>query len=140
MRQTKYTFIYCKQKFTTASPKNCLKIKIGFIPVIPYSATDFDTIYTFSGCSFTKRPWVRHTMVWWRLLPLLNPDKFGKIFLGLWGFHFEKVIIAVVGKTSRKLASTIFLGSKKIWYIKKNCWYIKIVKTACTYSRVTNII
>ena len=31
-------------------------------------------------------------------LQLINPDKFGNIFLGLGGFHLEKVIIASCGK------------------------------------------
>ena len=31
-------------------------------------------------------------------LQLLNPDKFGNIFLGLGGFHPEKVVIACCGK------------------------------------------
>ena len=35
-------------------------------------------------------------------LQLLNPDKFGNIFLGLGGFHLEKVIIACCGKYLEK--------------------------------------
>ena len=37
----------------------CSKFEIAFTSIIPYLATDFDTVYTihenFSGCSFTKK-------------------------------------------------------------------------------------
>ena len=81
---------------------------IAFTPIIPHPATDYDTIYTvmknFQDVLSQKHH--QYGPLWcdegvYRLpkeLQLLNPVLFSNIFLGLGGFHMEKVIIACCGK------------------------------------------
>lgn len=84
------------------------KTKIAFTPILPYVATEYDTIYTVM-CNFQDvliQKLQTYGPLWcdegvYRLakeLQLMNPEKFGNIFLGLGGFHMEKVIIACCGK------------------------------------------
>ena len=91
-----------------ASPKNCSKNRVAFTPTIPYPATDFDTIYTcminFQDVLLQKG--LDSGPLWCdegiyhiaKELQLLNPEEFQNIFLGLGGFHLEKVVIACCGK------------------------------------------
>ena len=84
------------------------KTRIAFTPIIPYPATDFDTVYTcminFQNVLLQKS--LGSNPLWcddgiYRIakeLQLLDPDKFGNIFLGIGGFHPEKVVIASCGK------------------------------------------
>ena len=91
-----------------AKPERCIKSRVAFTPIIPYPATYFDTIYTcmvnfqdvLSQKDLESGPlWCDEGV--YRIakeLQLINPDKFGNIFLDLGGFHLEKVIIACCGK------------------------------------------
>ena len=46
-------------------------------------------------------------------LQLLNPDRFGNIFLGLAGFHLEKIVIACTGKfLEEKGVESIFVENE----------------------------
>ena len=85
-----------------------IKTKIAFTPILPYVATQYDTIYTTMRnfqdvLQQRKQP---YGPLWsdegvYRLakeIQLLNPEEFDNIFLGLGGFHFEKVLIACCGK------------------------------------------
>ena len=82
--------------------------RIAFTPIIPHPATEYDTINTtmknFQDVLLQKN--LQYGPLWcdegvYRLakeLQLLNPDGFSNIFLGLGGFHTEKVLIACCGK------------------------------------------
>ena len=84
------------------------KTKIAFTPISTYVATEYNTIHTvmcnFQDVLFQKSQ--TYGPLWcdegvYRLakeLQLLNPTLFDNIFLGLGGFHMEKVMIACCGK------------------------------------------
>ena len=87
---------------------NVNKTSVGFTPLLPYPATEYDTIYT---CMKNFQDVLHQTFnqcgaLWcdegvYRLakeLQLLFPETFDNIFLGLGGFHMEKTIIACIGK------------------------------------------
>ena len=81
---------------------------IAFTPIIPYPATEYDTINTcmknFQDVLQQKQ--LPYGPLWcdegvYRIakeLQLLNPIGFSNIFLGLGGFHMEKIVIACLGK------------------------------------------
>ena len=84
------------------------KPSVGFTPLLPYPATEYDTIYT---CMKKFQDILHQTLnqcgaLWcdegvYRLekeMQHLFPETFDDIFLGLGGFHMEKSIIACVGK------------------------------------------
>ena len=81
-----------------ASPKNCSKTRIAFTPIIPYPATDFDTILLQKGLESGPLWCDEGAYCIAEEIQLLNPDKFGNIYLGCGGFHLEKVVIACCGK------------------------------------------
>ena len=84
------------------------KTKIAFTPILPYVATEYDTIHTvlcnFQDVLFQKLQ--TYGPLWcdkgvYRLAKepqLLNGTLFDNIFLGLGGFHIEKVMIVCCGK------------------------------------------
>ena len=87
---------------------NVNNTSVGFTPLLPYPATEYDTIYT---CMKNFQDVLHQTFnqcgaLWcdegvYRLakeLQLLFPETFDNIFLGLGGFHMEKTIIACIGK------------------------------------------
>ena len=102
----------CIPSFTATSSllvnKHHSLTRIGFTPIIPYPATEFDTINTcmknFQDVLFQKN--LPNGPLWcdegvYRIakeLQLLKPKEFGNIFLGLGGFHMEKIVIACLGK------------------------------------------
>ena len=88
--------------------KHCPLTRIGFTPIIPYPATEYNAINTcmrnfqdvFSQNGLEYGPlWCSKGV--YRIakeLQLLNPEGFGNIFLGPCGFHLEKILIACIGK------------------------------------------
>ena len=82
--------------------------RIGFTPIIQHPATEFDTIHTaminFQDALLQKG--LQYGPLWsdegvYRIakeLQLLNQQKFANIFLGIGGFHMEKVVISCCGK------------------------------------------
>ena len=84
------------------------KKRIAFTPIIPHPATEYDTIHTcmkifqdvLSQNDLECGPlWCDEGV--YRIakeLQLLDPDGFSDIFIGLGGFHLEKVIISCIGK------------------------------------------
>ena len=85
-----------------------IKTKVAFTPIIPYVATEYDAIHTVM-CNFQdvlRQRSQPYGPLWcdegvFRLakeLQLLDQDRFHNIFLGLGGFHMEKVMIACCGK------------------------------------------
>lgn len=90
------------------SLKNIVKTNIAFTPIIPYPATEFDTIFTclknFQDVLLQKQ--LPYGPLWcdegvYRIakeIQLLRPNEFDNIFLGLGGFHTEKVLLACIGK------------------------------------------
>lgn len=81
--------------------------KFAFTPILPYPCTEYDTIFTlminFQDVLSQRNQ--DYGPLWcdegvYRIakeLQLLNPEKFSNIFLGLGGFHMEKVLIACCG-------------------------------------------
>ena len=81
--------------------------RIAFTPIITYPATEFDTIYTvminYRDVLLQKQ--LPYGPLWsdegvYRVakeLQLHHPEKFCNIFLGVGGFHLDKVIIACCG-------------------------------------------
>ena len=81
---------------------------VGFIPILPYVATDLDSIYT-SMVNFQDILIQRDSSngaIWCdegiyqlaKEIQLLKPEQFGNLFIGLGGFHMEKIIIACLGR------------------------------------------
>ena len=84
------------------------KTKIAFTPILPYATTEYDIIHTVM-CNFQdvllQRSQVYGALSYnedvYRLakgLQLLDTTRFDNIFLGVEGFHTEKVMIACCGK------------------------------------------
>ena len=81
--------------------------RIAFTPIIPHPATEFNTIHTamVNYQDVLKQKGLDSGPLWcdegvYRIvkeLQMLNPTEFGNIFLGLGGFHTEKVFIACCG-------------------------------------------
>ena len=85
-----------------------MKTKVAFTLILPYVATEYDTVHT-AMCNFQDALLQKsqpYGPLWcdegvYRLakeLQLLNPTRFDNMFLGLEGFHMEKVMIACCGK------------------------------------------
>ena len=80
----------------------------SFIPILPYPATDMDSIFTtmLNFNDVLKQRNRTEGALWCdegvyaiaKEIQLLKPDLFGKIFLGLGPFHMEKIVIACLGK------------------------------------------
>ena len=80
----------------------------AFTPIIPYPVTEQDTTYTckkhFQDVLIEKN--IEYGQLWcdervYRIakeIQLSKADKFKNIFLGLIGFHTEKIIIACCGQ------------------------------------------
>ena len=100
-----------------------IKTKVAFTPIIPYVATEYDTIHKVM-CNFQDILCQRsqpYGPLWcdegiYRLakeLQLLGQDRFNNIFLGLGGFHKEKVMIACCGKFLEETGfDTVFVENK----------------------------
>ena len=81
---------------------------IAFTPIIPYPATEYNTINTCmrNFQDVLSQNDLEYSLLWcdegvYRIakeLQLLNPEGFNNIFLGLGGFHLEKILIACAGK------------------------------------------
>jgi hypothetical protein len=82
--------------------------KTSFVPILPYVATEMDTIFT-SMINFQdvlKQKNAVSGALWSdegvyaiaKEIQLLKPDQFGNIFLGMGPFHMEKIVIACLGK------------------------------------------
>ena len=81
--------------------------RFSFTPIIPHPATEYDTTFTcmlnFQDVLSQRNQ--EYGPLWcdegvYRIakkLQLLNLSKFANIFLGLGGFHFEKVLIGCCG-------------------------------------------
>ena len=80
---------------------------IGFAPILPYPATDFDAIHTtmINFQDVLEQKDLPYGALWcdegvYRIakeLQFLFSEKFKNIFIGLGGFHTEKVILACCG-------------------------------------------
>ena len=81
--------------------------KICFTPIIPYPATDYDTIFTcmrnFQDVLDQKSQ--KYGVLWcdegvYRIAKelQLHPETFANIFIGLGGFHMEKIVPNCLGK------------------------------------------
>ena len=105
--------------------KEIVKTKIAFTPIIPYVATEYDTIHTVM-CNFQdvlRQKSQPYGPLWcdegvYRLakeLQLLNKDRFCNIFLGLGGFHMEKVLIACCGKYLEETGIDTVLSENEVY-------------------------
>ena len=90
----------------TNSPQHLLT-KCAFTPILPHPATDEDTIFTtmVNFQDVLEQKQLSNGPLWsdegvYRIakeIQLRQPDKFSNIFLGLGGFHLEKVILGCLG-------------------------------------------
>ena len=81
--------------------------KCAFTPILPHPATEADTIYTtmINFQDVLKQKHLNSGPLWSdegvysiaREIQLCQPDKSSNIFLGIGGFHLEKVIICCLG-------------------------------------------
>ena len=86
------------------SLKLCIPSQVLPSPIVPYPATEFDTIYTvmINFQDVLRQKGLRCGTLWsdegvYRIakeLQLLYPARFENIFLGIGGFHMENVVIA----------------------------------------------
>ena len=97
--------------------------KRAFTPIIPHPATDFSTIYT---CMKNYQDILNQRNVPYgpllcdegvyriaKEIQLLRSDEFRNIFLGMGGFHTEKIVFACLGKYLEQS------GSEKVFEITK---------------------
>ena len=80
----------------------------AFTPILPYPATQYGTIYTCmkNFQDILKQRELPYGPLWcdpdvYRIakeIQLLKSDEFDNIFVGLGGFHTEKVVLACIGK------------------------------------------
>ena len=81
--------------------------KCVFTPIRPYPATEYDTIFTtmINYQDVLKQKERENGPLWSdegvyhiaKEMQLLYPQKFSNIFLGVGGFHLEKVVIGCLG-------------------------------------------
>ena len=79
----------------------------SFTPILPFPITEFDSVFTamINFQDVLKQKGLEYGPLWSddgvyhisKDIQLIDPDKFGNIFLGLGGFHLEKVVICCLG-------------------------------------------
>ena len=85
----------------------CSITRCAFTPILPYPATEFDTIFTtmINFQDVLRQRGHENGPLWSdegvyhiaKEIQLLYPEKFSNIFLGIGGFHLEKVVIGCLG-------------------------------------------
>ena len=103
------SFIAMKSLLSLVNVKIAKRV---FTPIIPHPATDFSTIYTGmkNYQDILNQPNVPYGPLWcdegvYRIakkIQLLRPDEFRNIFLGIGGFHTEKIVLTCLGKYLEK--------------------------------------
>ena len=98
------SFAAVKSLLDTSS---CSATRCAFTPILPHPATEYDTIFTtMINFQDVLRQRGREAGALWsdegvyhiaKEIQLLQPEKFSNIFLGLGGFHLEKVVIGCLG-------------------------------------------
>ena len=103
--------------------------RIPFTPIIPYPATELHTIYTemvnFQDVLSQKK--MKYEPLWsdegvYRIakeIQLQQPEKFDKIFLGIGGFHLEKIVIAFCGKYLEESGMRVLLWKPQYMEFQK---------------------
>ena len=129
-----------------------IKTKLAFTPIIPDVATEYDTIHTVM-CNFQdvlRQRSQPYGPLWcdegvYRLakeLQLLDQDRFDNIFLGLGGFHMEKVMIACCGKYLEETGfDTVFVENKvygpdNVKSVKNGGHYVRGIRCMVIISEV----
>ena len=79
----------------------------GFTPILPYPATQYDSIYTtmINFQDVLHQLNLQEGSLWCdegvyhiaKEIQLVHPEKFSNVFLGLGGFHLQKVVLACIG-------------------------------------------
>ena len=123
-----------------------------FTPIIPDPATDFSTIYTcmknyhdiLNQCNVPYGPlWCDEGV--YRIakeIQLLRPSEFRNIFLGMGGFHTEKIVHACLGKYLEKsgieklFEITETFGPDTVKSALNGGHYIRSKKGVCLFFRV----
>ena len=88
------------------SEKDISKKKVGFLPVLPYPATQYDTVYTalynFKGIlQHLDQPKLQVTCDVYHIareIQLIRPEEFQDIVLCMGSFHMAKVALCCMGK------------------------------------------
>ena len=105
------------------STEKVIPTSIGFTPILPHPITEFKSVFTvmvnFQDVLMQKNQ--KAGALWCdegvyciaKEIQLLFPDKFENIFLGLGGFHTEKIILACCGKLLKDIgARDIFVQNE----------------------------
>ena len=97
----------------------------AFTPILPYPATNYDAIYTtmINFQDVLKQRQQPYGSLWSdegvyhiaKELQFLNPTKFDNIFLGLGGFHLEKIVLAAKGLFLEKSGARDILVLNEIY-------------------------
>jgi hypothetical protein len=110
-------------------------------PILPYPATTYDSIYTtmINFQDALKQKGDNYGGLWCdegvyhiaKEIQLLKPDQFNNIFLGLGGFHMEKIVLACLGA---------YLEPSGIFgvLVETECYGTDVIKTVISgshYSR-----
>ena len=99
--------------------------RLSFSPIIPHTATEHDAILTAMvnfqdvlqqrGMSCGPLWSDKRVYILAKELRLNHPGKFNNIFLGIGGFHMEKIIIACCGKYLEESRINSVLGAIEIF-------------------------
>ena len=97
------------------STENVIPTSVGFTPILPNPITEFESVYTvmvnFQDVLMQKGQ--KSGALWSdegvyciaKEIQLLHPEKFKNIFLGMGGFHTEKIILACCGKLLKDIGA-----------------------------------
>lgn len=82
--------------------------KVAFTPVLPYKATETDSVYTalLNFCDVLQQRQQSTGVLWMdqavyalaKEIQIIKPDLFGHILLGLGPFHMESIVFSALGK------------------------------------------
>ena len=137
------------------SSENVRITNSAFTPIIPHPATDFSTIYTSmkNYQDILNQRNIPYGPLWcdegvYRIakeIQLLRPNEFGNIFLGMGGFHTEKIVLACLGKYLEKsgiekvFEITETFGPDTVKSVLNGGHYIRSKKGGCTFVEFEKI-
>ena len=115
-------------------------------PILPYPATTYDAIFTtmINFQDALKQKGDTYGGLWSdegvyhiaKEIQLMKPDQFNNIFLGLGGFHMEKIVLACLGA---------YLEPSGIFgvLVETECYGTDVIKTVISgshYSRAGTVV
>ena len=137
------------------SSENVRITNSAFTPIIPHPATDFSTIYTSmkNYQDILNQRNIPYGPLWYdegayriaKEIQLLRPNEFGNLFLGMGGFHTEKIFLACLGKYLEKSGTenvfevTETFGPDAVKCVLNGGDYIRSKKGGCTFVELEKI-